>query len=54
MFGARGSPYVSDNPIHPMAETTSAAANGATHVNEYEREPVPDKALKGPSSFWGM
>lgn len=37
-----------------MAETTSAAASGATHVNEYEREPVPDKALKGPSSFWGM
>lgn len=23
-------------------------------VNEYERERVPDAALKGPSSFWGM
>ncbi len=23
-------------------------------VNEYEREPVPEKAWKGPSSFWGM
>lgn len=23
-------------------------------VNEYENEPVPDKALKGPGSFWGM
>lgn len=23
-------------------------------VNEYEYERVPDKALKGPSSFWGM
>lgn len=23
-------------------------------VNEYERERVPDSALKGPSSFWGM
>ena len=23
-------------------------------VNEYEREPVPDRALRGPSSFWGM
>ncbi len=23
-------------------------------VNEYENERVPDKALKGPSSFWGM
>ena len=23
-------------------------------VNEYENEPVPDKALTGPGSFWGM
>lgn len=23
-------------------------------VNEYENERVPDKALKGPASFWGM
>jgi purine-cytosine permease-like protein len=23
-------------------------------VNEYERERVPDSALKGPTSFWGM
>lgn len=22
--------------------------------DEFEREPVPDKALKGPTSFWGM
>jgi NCS1 family nucleobase:cation symporter-1 len=26
----------------------------AEPVNEYERERVPDHALKGPSSFWGM
>jgi NCS1 family nucleobase:cation symporter-1 len=23
-------------------------------VEEYEHQPVPDRALKGPSSFWGM
>ena len=23
-------------------------------VNEDEREPVPEKAWKGPTSFWGM
>ncbi len=23
-------------------------------TSEYEREPVPEKALKGPGSFWGM
>ena len=22
--------------------------------NEFEREPIPEKALKGPSAFWGM
>jgi len=22
--------------------------------SEYEREPVPDHALKGPTAFWGM
>ncbi len=22
--------------------------------SEYEREPVPDHALKGPAAFWGM
>ena len=22
--------------------------------DEFEREPVPEKALKGPSAFWGM
>jgi purine-cytosine permease-like protein len=25
-----------------------------TPVNEFEREPVPEKAWKGPTSFWGM
>jgi len=25
-----------------------------THVNEYERTPVPSTALKGPGKFWGM
>jgi purine-cytosine permease-like protein len=25
-----------------------------TPASEYEREPVPEKARKGPSSFWGM
>jgi purine-cytosine permease-like protein len=34
-----------------MAEETAAHHGPA---NEYEREPVPEKALKGPSSFWGM
>ena len=34
-----------------MADATSPVTET---VNEYEREPVPAKALKGPSSFWGM
>ncbi len=33
-----------------MSETT--ADSGIPE--EYENQPVPDKALKGPSSFWGM
>lgn len=37
-----------------MAETSPSATAGAVAVNEYEREPVPERALKGPSSFWGM
>lgn len=35
-----------------MADPTSPPAAAA--VNEFERERVPDHALKGPSSFWGM
>lgn len=35
-----------------MPEHSSAA--GQHSVNEYENERVPDKALKGPLSFWGM
>ncbi|MGB6220326.1 purine-cytosine permease family protein [Haloferula sp.] len=31
-----------------MAETQKES------TNEYERTPVPDKALKGPGKFWGM
>ena len=31
-----------------------ASTTATTEVNEYERERVPDRALKGPSSFWGM
>lgn len=39
---------VSPTPI--MADS----AHPPPVVNEYERERVPDHALKGPSSFWGM
>lgn len=35
-----------------MADATISAP--PEPVNEYERERVPDKALKGPTSFWGM
>jgi purine-cytosine permease-like protein len=35
-----------------MAEP--AVASVPASVNEYERTRVPDHALKGPSSFWGM
>lgn len=31
-----------------------AASPAPAVVNEYERERVPERALKGPSSFWGM
>ncbi len=31
-----------------MAEEQRAA------TGEYEREPVPEHALKGPAKFWGM
>lgn len=37
-----------------MADDATTADRGATTLNEYERVPVPEKALKGPSSFWGM
>lgn len=36
----------------PMNDPLSPSMT--THVDEYEREPVPDRALKGPGSFWGM
>ena len=29
-------------------------ADESQAVNEYEREPVPEQARKGPSAFWGM
>jgi nucleobase:cation symporter-1, NCS1 family len=32
----------------------SDAAADSGIPDEYENRPVPDKALKGPSSFWGM
>ncbi len=35
-----------------MSENKNAEVVHAT--NEYEREPVPDHALKGPKKFWGM
>ncbi len=35
-----------------MADASTPAADEPT--NEYERQRVPDRALKGPSSFWGM
>lgn len=35
-----------------MAATEITAEDHS--VNEYENERVPDKALKGPASFWGM
>lgn len=35
-----------------MADDSTPVADEPT--NEYERQRVPDRALKGPSSFWGM
>jgi purine-cytosine permease-like protein len=35
-----------------MSATETAAEHQS--VNEYENERVPDSALKGPASFWGM
>jgi purine-cytosine permease-like protein len=35
-----------------MTETQNPAEDHS--ANEYENERVPDKALKGPASFWGM
>ena len=32
----------------------SADAGEAKAGSEYERERVPEKALKGPTAFWGM
>ncbi len=31
-----------------------AEESESNQSNEYEREPVPEHALKGPSAFWGM
>jgi NCS1 family nucleobase:cation symporter-1 len=36
-----------------MSESPSPVAT-STDDHEYERQRVPEKALKGPSSFWGM
>ena len=36
---------------HTMHETDTETSRAAS---EYERERVPDSALKGPSAFWGM
>jgi nucleobase:cation symporter-1, NCS1 family len=33
---------------------TSPSADTKVVANEYERERVPDRALKGPGAFWGM
>jgi hypothetical protein len=32
----------------------SSSENTAPKSKEYEREPVPSHALKGPGKFWGM
>jgi purine-cytosine permease-like protein len=37
-----------------MSESPQNPAAAASATNEYEREPVPAHALKGPSAFWGM
>ncbi|NGO38025.1 hypothetical protein G4L39_01250 [Limisphaera ngatamarikiensis] len=38
-----------------MNETAPAAAPSSAHAgDEFEREPVPEHALKGPTAFWGM
>lgn len=42
--------FAAFNPI-PMADVSPPPA---APVNEYERVRVPDEALKGPTSFWGM
>jgi nucleobase:cation symporter-1, NCS1 family len=37
-----------------MRERKTMPEDNHQPVNEYEREPVPEQALKGPSAFWGM
>ncbi len=37
-----------------MSEPSHSAGADDAAVNEYENERVPDHALKGPGSFWGM
>lgn len=34
--------------------TDSATTVDEDHTSEYENERIPDRALKGPGSFWGM
>lgn len=36
------------------AQAPPTATKRGSSAAEYEREPVPDTALKGPSAFWGM
>ena len=36
------------------AEATAGNADTTSTSSEYERERVPEKALKGPAAFWGM
>ncbi len=38
-----------------MSEVKAPSTAPASHPgDEYEREPVPESALKGPTAFWGM
>jgi purine-cytosine permease-like protein len=38
----------------PESSAPSASAETRPHTDEFERKPVPEKALKGPRAFWGM
>lgn len=41
--------------LEEKAHRAEEAIEEAVHAHEeYERRPVPDRALKGPKSFWGM
>src|SRR6056297_2250076 len=38
----------------PPGESPEEIADGSATGSEYERQPVPENALLGPSKFWGM